>query len=743
MPVRYRGTQRRSPYRTQWVLFLLFLVASAGFLTYYLLSSFSPEDIEREVLAIKRKIMPKRVIELRPDDLSIPDTAVPVGFIPIEVGTLQGMNTEVTLCMLSYGLYSEEPDKYPMMKDLIAGTCHGQTITRTLSQLDVQITNTLTPTGFVFHESRVGSTLVANLLASDPENLVLSESHPPSSILKCSQCSPSLQVEMLRVVMKAMSNTNHKRVFFKFQSVNSLKLSIIKQAFPDTPWVFLYRDPVEVMVSNLFPRQQKYLSKSAPCLRYMGHPMVQHLELLQGTSYSSLSFEEACALHLAALSKNALEQTKDTPIGVPINYKALPDILYTDVFPRMFSYTPSTETLNKMKSIQTQYSKGRDNQNTFTSDVQSKQEKATTAIKTAASKVEPFFNGLEEQFRRFKQSTQSVAARPTRNPLANKFSKLPPDTRYSKEASIKEYLPYPKLQPLEKFLKEWPPDKPDVPSIPGIREGTLRRFDYSNTTERAMAARYQMHEVPFVITNVPDVDNAAKNWANDEYLKQKFGSTKLSVTTSKSNHFYYFNKRGLQADNYEAPTGIEKMLFGDWLQHAYQSDTSSVDSPHYYLQLNSVGPNAWIVDDLPCFKPERSFFIVEPHQNRGINCRFGARGIIASAHYDGGRNFIAMIRGAKRYVILPPEECVNTYMYPRNHPESRHSKAEWSSLNFDEFPWLRNAQTAQVVLSAGEILYLPSYWIHYIISTGVSAQCNTRSGLAIRGRQHIADCGFY
>lgn len=85
---------------------------------------------------------------------------------------------------------------------------------------------------------------------------------------------------------------------------------------------------------------------------------------------------------------------------------------------------------------------------------------------------------------------------------------------------------------------------------------------------------------------------------------------------------------------------------------------------------------------------------------QGINCRFGSRGIIAEAHYDGGRNFVAMLKGtndmrhshstgrficndeitlsfrllphaigAKRYVLLPPSECSLLYLYDRNHPE--------------------------------------------------------------------------
>ena len=64
------------------------------------------------------------------------------------------------------------------------------------------------------------------------------------------------------------------------------------------------------------------------------------------------------------------------------------------------------------------------------------------------------------------------------------------------------------------------------------------------------------------------------------------------------------------------------------------------------------------------------------------------------------------------------------------------------------------------MLRAGEVLYLPrsacslcgllmmlsvrcSYWYHYIVSVDISVQCNTRSGLALRERQFLIDCGFY
>ena len=41
----------------------------------------------------------------------------------------------------------------------------------------------------------------------------------------------------------------------------------------------------------------------------------------------------------------------------------------------------------------------------------------------------------------------------------------------------------------------------------------------------------------------------------------------------------------------------------------------------------------------------------------GIQCRFGERGVTTANHYDGGQNSVAMISGAKRYILSPPNQC--------------------------------------------------------------------------------------
>jgi len=91
------------------------------------------------------------------------------------------------------------------------------------------INNEKDPSGFVFHESRVGSTLTANLLASDPYNMVFSESDPPATILlHCDKCSRKKQIQLFRDVVYVMgASPIHKRYFFKFQSITNNKNRLI------------------------------------------------------------------------------------------------------------------------------------------------------------------------------------------------------------------------------------------------------------------------------------------------------------------------------------------------------------------------------------------------------------------------------------------------------------------------------------------------------------------------------------
>ena len=56
------------------------------------------------------------------------------------------------------------------------------------------------------------------------------------------------------------------------------------------------------------------------------------------------------------------------------------------------------------------------------------------------------------------------------------------------------------------MVKNWNPDSGGE-AIPATYYDSLCRFDYQNTTQLAQAFAYRDAEVPFVVHNIPRLDN--------------------------------------------------------------------------------------------------------------------------------------------------------------------------------------------------------------------------------------------
>jgi hypothetical protein len=150
--------------------------------------------------------------------------------------------------------------------------------------------------------------------------LLCSESAPPREILGCELCTEDESVRLLRVVIGAMGRSQspeHKHLFFKFQSALNLKNRLLFKAFPSVPWIFVHRDPVEVLVSHLGGSGSAG-SGSAVCLKTQGSPAPQVLTILPGASReraSSLPEAQYCAAFLGALCTSALEAAEGLPLA--------------------------------------------------------------------------------------------------------------------------------------------------------------------------------------------------------------------------------------------------------------------------------------------------------------------------------------------------------------------------------------------------------------------------------------------
>jgi hypothetical protein len=242
------------------------------------------------------------------------------------------------------------------------------------------------PTGFVFHLSRCGSTLVSRMLAAVPSNIVLSEPPPFDQVLALPSSrpvtGPDPRITWMRGLLSAWAEPRNgeQRLFVKLDSWHVLELPLIVEAFPEVPWIFLYRDPIEILVSHSrVPGAQTVPGIVDP--RRLGLDPATVNPAARG-EYTAQVLAQVCA---AALAHSRLGR------GLFVNYRELPGSV-TDRIARHFGVplSPADHALMDSASLFDAKSPG----NAFQSDTQSKQQEASEEIRKRAQTV---LGGLYER----------------------------------------------------------------------------------------------------------------------------------------------------------------------------------------------------------------------------------------------------------------------------------------------------------------------------------------------------------
>jgi hypothetical protein len=205
------------------------------------------------------------------------------------------------------------------------------------------------PVGLVVHLSRCGSTLLMQALAHAGCIAPTSEATPVNQLLARSDIAEPERALLLRGLIRALGSEEGASTelpsLVKLTSWNVLFLDIVRAAFPDTPWVFLYREPLEVLASH-DREPARWLSDD----RFFAALTDAHrLPSLEG-----LAREERCAAVLAAYGQAALAAS---PAAANLlNYSQLPAALSTDV-PARFGVPTTAEQQRHIADASRIYSK--------------------------------------------------------------------------------------------------------------------------------------------------------------------------------------------------------------------------------------------------------------------------------------------------------------------------------------------------------------------------------------------------
>ncbi len=180
----------------------------------------------------------------------------------------------------------------------------------------------LAPSGFIFHMSRCGSTLVSQMLAALPAAIVVSEAPPIDAVVQLSRLRPALPAEQPLKVLTAMiaafgrrRGGNERHYVIKFDACHALALPLLRRAFPAVPWLFLYRHPVEVLVSQL---------------QMPGMQMIP--QFVPSSFYGIDSFDDAEDYYARVLAK-ICEAALAAGGGLFVNYRELPQAVFSRMLP--------------------------------------------------------------------------------------------------------------------------------------------------------------------------------------------------------------------------------------------------------------------------------------------------------------------------------------------------------------------------------------------------------------------------
>ncbi|CAB9504545.1 Hypoxia-inducible factor 1-alpha inhibitor [Seminavis robusta] len=312
---------------------------------------------------------------------------------------------------------------------------------------------------------------------------------------------------------------------------------------------------------------------------------------------------------------------------------------------------------------------------------------------------------------------------------------------------------YPVAWNVMQVLDNWNPD--DTELLPKYIYQGVCVFDWNNPTHSQKAENYRRHELPFVLQNYPETMRAAERWMTPGYLQELAGKDETFPTEhSRNNHFLFWSNTAAVTkktpQDYVPPTDMVDMTLAQWHEKADELEHKrrQTRQEHWYLRLNAMLHNhAYLYEELPFFDPTfgKSITMVIPEEHQGINCRFGMKGTIAEAHYDSYNNFIAILGGRRRFILAHPDQCENLELYPMGHPSARHSRINWSNAYskwHDSERLFAQTRVNELILQTGDILFLPTFWFHFIVSLTTTYQCNSRSGSSKEYEHHISKCGF-
>lgn len=247
-------------------------------------------------------------------------------------------------------------------------------------------------------------------------------------------------------------------------------------------------------------------------------------------------------------------------------------------------------------------------------------------------------------------------------------------------SSLVEQHPPEKLEQSIAISSDYPIDICDIDII-------------TQPTEEHFWTKYLNFHRPAKLKNCIDHWPAMTKWNDLNYFMRTAGYRTVPIELGK------------KYDSDDWSQGMYRL--GEFLKHFL---SSTVCSESGYLAQHDL------FDQIPQLKKD---YTIPDYCALGtgepvIKIWVGPQNTISTMHTDNKHNLLCQVMGEKLIILASPDDALNLNTYEGLLNNT--SQVDPENLNFAEFPLSANVKFYKLILKAGEMLFLPKLWFHYVRS---------------------------
>jgi len=244
----------------------------------------------------------------------------------------------------------------------------------------------------------------------------------------------------------------------------------------------------------------------------------------------------------------------------------------------------------------------------------------------------------------------------------------------------------------------------------------IRRIAFTSIDELLEEMKPQAETGTPLVIQGTDVIQADK-WADMNYLLGLLKETKCLVKRSPNHKFRYFDvKKNIGKFDFKAPVQETQQTLADFTAEAMQL-LEEGRPERLYLQETLSG-HAEMAQEFASWGWELLIRVSSacgwglPDSNELF---VGMRDAETPLHFDERENLFFQVKGRKEIVTFPFVDYLRLYPFPTSHACDRQSMVgSPRTPDLEAFPRFRDVVGHYATLEAGDLLYLPYGWWHWL-----------------------------